>query len=79
MNLPHIVSRVNGIKIPFLRGQSGIFHRYENPENKLVVASVHENGSTAREPEDLVIPGTKEGADLTPRKPKTAAGPSITL
>lgn len=71
MNLPHITSRVNGMKIPFLPGQSGIFHRYQNQDNKLLVASVNPNGSTAKEPENLVIPGTPEGANLAPRQPVT--------
>lgn len=79
MDKPHIVSRVNGIKVPFLPGQSGIFHRYQNPENSLVIASVHTNGSTAKEPETLVVPGTSEGADLTPRKPVTAAPAGVSL
>ena len=79
MDKPHIVSRVNGIKVPFLPGQSGIFHRYQNPENRLVVDSVHANGSTAQEPETLVVPGTAEGTDLTPRKPKTAASTGVML
>lgn len=79
MNFPHITSRINGIKVPFLHGQTGIFHRYENPENKLIVASINPNGSTQREPEKLVINGTPEGADLTPRKPKTDLGLSVSI
>ena len=72
MSNPHIVSRVNGMRIDLPQGQAGILHRFESPENRLFVASVHAEGSTAREPEKLVVPGTPEGADLTPRKPKTA-------
>lgn len=79
MNLPHIVSRINGIKVPFLRGQEGIMHRFQNQDNRLVVASVDAGGSTAKEPEMLVIPGTKEGADLTPRQPKTAPSATVSL
>lgn len=79
MNLPHIVSRVNGMKIPFLQGTAEIMHRYEIPENRLVVESVHPNGVVAKEPEMLVSASTKEGADLTPRKPKTVPAGEVAL
>lgn len=79
MSTPHIVSRVNGMKIDLPPGQAGILHRFTNPENRLVVASVHAEGSTAQEPEKLVVPGTPEGESLTPRKPKTAQAQEVVL
>lgn len=79
MNLPHITSRINGIKIPMLHGTVGIMHRFENPDNRLIIASVNPNGVVAKEPERMIIAATKEGADLTPRKPKTEPAPSLGL
>ena len=62
MNLPHIKSRVNGMKIPLLAGQEGILHRFENSENKLVIESTTYNPAfNGRDSDkDLVSPATKE-------------------
>ncbi len=36
---PHIISAVNGIKIPFQPGHVNIMHRFETPENKVFIKS----------------------------------------
>lgn len=41
--LPHIVSRVNGMKISLLPGQASILHRFEQDQNKLFIASTSFN------------------------------------
>lgn len=55
---PHIVSSVNGLKIPLLPGQAGILHRFENPENRLVIASTSYNPihDVRDDAETLVVP-----------------------
>jgi hypothetical protein len=60
MNLPHITSRVNGMKIPLQRGQVGIMHRFTQPENKLLISKVDEQGYKVEENERMVI-----GSDTT--------------
>lgn len=72
MKLPHIVSNINGMKIPLLSGQAGIMHRYETPENRLYIKSVHNNGADQPEPERMQIAEPAE--PTSPRnKPKAAA------
>jgi hypothetical protein len=62
MELPHITSRVNGMKIPFLPGQASILHRFEQPENKLFVSATTYNALLDQRDDanDLVIPATQE-------------------
>ncbi len=65
MELPHITSRINGMKIPFLPGQASILHRFEQPDNKLVVASTTYNALLDQRDDanDLVIPATQDPAE----------------
>lgn len=75
MKLPHIVSAVNGIKIPLLPGQAGIMHRYTNPENRLVIASVHDQGAEQDDETRLQI--AEPATPRAPRnKPKAEAAPA---
>lgn len=62
MELPHIVSRINHMKIALLPGQASILHRFEQPDNKLVVASTSYNALLDQRDDanDLVIPATQE-------------------
>jgi hypothetical protein len=54
-NVPHITSRINGLKIPFPRGQAGILHRFTNPDNKLIISEVSEHGSIINEGSDRMV------------------------
>jgi len=69
--LPHIVSRVNGMKIPLLPGQAGILHRFEQKENKLVIASTSFNPLTdARDSDaELVFEGVKDPSEIAAQTP----------
>jgi hypothetical protein len=71
---PHIVSRVNGMKIPLLPGQAGILHRFEHPENRLVVASTSYDpiNDSRDDAAALIVPSgsAPEGAE-----PAAAAAP----
>lgn len=60
MSTPHIVSRVNGMKIPLLPHQGGILHRFNNPENKLVVAKVSTDTYIKDTDSMMSIPATPE-------------------
>lgn len=72
---PHIVSRVNGMKIPLLPGQAGIMHRFEHPENRLVIASTSHNPITdARDDATaLVVPSTQGPEDVASAAPHAPA------
>ena len=65
MELPHITSRVNGMKIPFLPGQASILHRFEQPENKLFVSATTYNALLDQRDDanDLVIPASQDPAE----------------
>jgi hypothetical protein len=65
MELPHITSRINGMKIPILPGQASILHRFEQPDNKLIVASTTYNALLDQRDDanDLVIPATQDPAE----------------
>ena len=76
MQNPYITSRVNGMQIPLLKGQVGIMHRFAHPENKLVIESIHENGTPAgKEPERMTIAASTESevASSPARAPRSAA------
>lgn len=45
--LPYVQSRVNGIKFPIAPAFRGILHRFDNPENKLVIARTSEGTANA--------------------------------
>jgi hypothetical protein len=82
MELPHITSRVNGMKIPFLPGQASILHRFEQPENKLFVSATTYNALLDQRDDanDLVIPATQEPgeaprAHVSQTKPRTQPQP----
>jgi hypothetical protein len=63
--LPHIVSRVNGMKIPLLPGQASILHRFEQDQNRLVVASTSFNPMVDHRDDarDIEIPATRDPSD----------------
>ncbi len=65
MELPHITSRINGMKIPLLPGQASILHRFEQPENKLVVSSTSYNALLDQRDDsnDIVIPASQDPAE----------------
>jgi hypothetical protein len=82
MELPHITSRINGMKIPVLPGQASILHRFEQPDNKLVVASTTYNALLDQRDDanDLVIPATQDPAEaprahVSQTKPRTQPQP----
>jgi hypothetical protein len=82
MELPHITSRVNGMKIPLLPGQASILHRFEQPDNRLVVASTTYNALLDQRDDanDLVIPATQDPAEaprahVSQTKPRTQPQP----
>jgi hypothetical protein len=82
MELPHIVSRINGMKIALLPGQASILHRFEQPDNKLVVASTSYNALLDQRDDanDLVIPATQDPAEaprahVSQTKPRPQAQP----
>lgn len=54
-SVPHITSRINGLKIPFPRGQAGILHRFTNPENQLVISQVSEHGSIVNDNDERLV------------------------
>jgi hypothetical protein len=65
MELPHITSRINGMKIPVLPGQASILHRFEQPDNRLVVASTTYNALLDQRDDanDITIPATPDPAE----------------
>lgn len=71
---PHVVAR-NGIIIPLLPHQGGILHRFNQPENKLVIARVSEDALTPDSAERMVSEATKENeVHVTPAaRPDTAS------
>ena len=82
MELPHITSRINGMKIPILPGQASILHRFEQPDNKLIVASTTYNALLDQRDDanDLVIPATQDPAEaprahVSQTKPRTQPQP----
>lgn len=84
MELPHITSRINGMKIPVLPGQASILHRFEQPENRLVVASTTYNALLDQrdDSQDIVIPATQDPAEaprahVSQTKPRPQAQPVV--
>ena len=69
--LPHIVSRVNGMKIPLLPGQASILHRFEQDQNKLFVASTSFNPMLDHRDDarDIEIPATRDPSDTVSPRP----------
>jgi hypothetical protein len=65
MELPHITSRINGMKIPVLPGQASILHRFVQPDNRLIVASTTYNALLDQRDDanDLVIPAGQDPAE----------------
>lgn len=68
MSTPYVKSAVNGMIIPLLPGQAGILHRFNQPENRLVVAGTSETlqrqATPARPDTDakLVLESTPEAS-----------------
>lgn len=68
MSTPYIKSAVNGIIIPLLPGQAGILHRFNQPENRLVIAGTSETLQRQARPAapdnaaNLVVESTPEPA-----------------
>ena len=54
MNVPFVKSAVNGMKIPLHPHQAGILHRFEQPENRLVVSNTSETKGLPPEPERMI-------------------------
>jgi hypothetical protein len=69
--LPHIVSRVNGMKIPLLPGQASILHRFEQDQNKLFIASTSFNPMIDHRDDarDIEIPATRDPSDTVSPRP----------
>ena len=68
MSTPHIVSRVNGLKIPLLPHQGGILHRFNNQENKLVISHVSTDSYVKDTDSMLTSPATPEPGAEAPSK-----------
>lgn len=68
MSTPHIVSRVNGLKIPLLPHQGGILHRFNNPENKLVISKISTDSYVKDTDSMLTSPATPEPGTEAPSK-----------
>lgn len=69
--LPYIVSRVNGMKIPLLPGQASILHRFEQEQNRLVVASTSFNPLVDHrdDAKDIEIPATRDPSETASPRP----------
>lgn len=69
--LPHIVSRVNGMKIPLQPGQASILHRFEQDQNKLFIASTSFNPMLDHRDDarDIEIPSTRDPSETTNPRP----------
>jgi hypothetical protein len=62
MKLPHVVSAVNGMKIPLPPHHAGIMHRFTQPENRLVISQVNENGARPDTETRLTVAPTADPA-----------------
>lgn len=60
-NTPSVRSAVNGMTVPLHPHQGGILHRFNQKENKLVIAGVSGEPKEA-DPEKLVLAGTVDPA-----------------
>lgn len=67
-NTPHIVSKVNGMRIPLLPHQGGILHRFTNPENQLFVAKVSEEAIAVKDSDERMVIQESEPSDRVPAK-----------
>jgi hypothetical protein len=73
---PHIVSRVNGMKIPLLAGQAGILHRFEHPENRVIIASTsYDPINDSRDDAAALVVPSSSAPEATDASPTAAAAP----
>ena len=53
--VPHITSKINGMKIPLLPHQGGILHRFAVPECQLVISGVSQESLAIKDSDTRMV------------------------